>query len=63
MQKYLEAKNPAKTIVWYCMACRAAIKSDEVWRDDRGPYCCRHGVRLKIKRAAENLLLGSPVLP
>ena len=61
MLKYLKAKKTGKSMVWYCVTCRAAVKSDEVWIDDRGPYCGKHGVRLKIKHAAENLLRGSPV--
>ena len=61
MLEYLKAKKPGKSMVWYCVTCRAAVKSDEVWIDDRGPYCCRHGMRLKIKHAAKDLLIGSPV--
>jgi hypothetical protein len=37
------------------------VKSDKVWIDDRGPYCCKHGVRLKMKHAPKDLLSGSPV--
>jgi len=63
MLKYLRAKKPGRTMVWYCVTCGSPVKSDEVWIDDQGPYCRKHGVRLKIKHATENLLLGSPVTP
>ena len=61
MLNCLKAKKTKRSVVWYCVPCRAAVKSDEVWIDDRGPYCRKHGVRLKIKHAAKGLLLGSPI--
>ncbi len=61
MLKYLKAKKTENNMVWYCVTCSAAIKSDKVWINDRGPCCCKHGVRLKMKHARKELLLGSPV--
>ena len=61
MLKYFKENNTGKSMVRYCVTCRVAVKSDEVWIDDRGPYCCKHGVRLKMNHAAKDLLSGSPV--
>ena len=51
----VRAKKPAKTRAWYCMDCGVSVKYDEAWIEDRGPLCHKHGMRLRMKRAAEGL--------
>jgi hypothetical protein len=59
MLEYLERdvkdKRPAKTRSWYCVKCGASVKHGEAWIGDRGPLCHKHGMRLRIKRVAEEL--------
>jgi len=51
----VKTKRPAKTRAWYCVSCGASVKRDEAWIEDRGPLCHKHGMRLRIKRVAEDL--------
>ena len=55
LERDAKAKKPAKTRAWYCVKCGTSVKRGEAWIGDRGPLCHKHGMQLRIKRAAECL--------
>jgi len=55
LERDVKPKKPAKTRAWYCVKCGASVKHGEAWIEDRGPLCHKHGVRLRTRRAAEDL--------
>ena len=55
LERDVRAKNPGKTRAWTCVKCGVSVKRDDAWIEDRGPLCHKHAVRLRTRRAAEDL--------